>query len=479
MILSDFQETRLHLNSLGFTVGSEIWLKLSWDHDPSVAPHNWKLRDGVPEQVVLTGVMLDQTLDLHRCEWQGYDENGNSIWLPENQSFSFDAIAELAHYGATVHYYPNQPCGGISNTHVQQSAIVFYEIDHLDLAGQWQKLNQFCGQTDLNPCCVVFTGGKSLHVYFRFTEPVEAESDWRRIARKLCIIQDADNKVTNPARAMRLAGIARRKRDENRWHEPVLLTVEQWSRRRFSPAEFEATLDQMGFFPFGLSEVRWMEWVSKRNQKLKGKTVDPMDALLDPEVDNRYQEKLKLQAISQTPSCTAGLEAEREARTNNLVLNILEFIPQRTPGSNTYETYRAILIALKNHYGEEKAISLMEAHSPSKVSGWNVRQVCQSSKALYGIGVLFHLAEHEFGWRRPQPIEVETPAPGDFDIAQELQTLQIQPDSELQTLLETSARQDVWNAIAAFKHSKTPIKHPLSWFKRALIQQWKPRIPKP
>lgn len=467
MMLQDLGETLTQLKSLGFCTGAEIWLKLSWDHDPNLCPTGWPFRKEEPEQIVLTGTVSDSNLNLQQCIWQGYDSNGDSIWIAQAVPYSFEQIAFLAEQGATIHFYPNQPRGGISNNHVAESAIVFYEIDRLDLEEQWHRLYSLSAQTRLYPNLVVFTGKKSLHVYFRLTEAVKAEPDWRRLARKLCIVQNGDNKVTNPARAMRLAGLARRTYEDDRWQASTLITIEQWSRRAYTPEAFESALDSTGLFPFGLTEERWMDWVSKRNQQIKGKKVDPSTALTDPTIEVQYQQR-------RFDSMQFRRDDADPERTEILIQDALSVIPPRKAGDNTYETYRAILAALKNYYGEETAISIMENHSPSRQSGWNIRQVCRSSKAIYGIGFLFYIAEREFGWKRPSLTRTEgTHSSSDtiFNIYQELNSLEIEIDQELSDLIEAESIQKLRDAILAFKAARQSIKHRTAWIKKAIANR--------
>ncbi len=76
-------------------------------------------------------------------------------------------------------------------------------------------------------------------------------------------------------------------------------------------------------------------------------------------------------------------------------------IPPRVPGTGTYPTYRNLLwglmAAMKDAgYSEEKAIELMELHSPQ----WtDIRQVAKSGGDQIGAGTFWHLAK-QYGWRR-------------------------------------------------------------------------------
>jgi hypothetical protein len=83
---------------------------------------------------------------------------------------------------------------------------------------------------------------------------------------------------------------------------------------------------------------------------------------------------------------------------DSLIQKALGLIPKRESGTGTYEMYRDILWALKSHYGEAQAVSMMEAHSPD---GWDVAQVGRSGGDSYKIGTLFHYAK-QFGFKFPE-----------------------------------------------------------------------------
>ncbi|MBD2066034.1 primase C-terminal domain-containing protein [Leptolyngbya sp. FACHB-671] len=245
-------------------------------------PHDWPLKkDGSPVNHVYTGTVNKTGFSLTLCEYVGRDENSNSIWQPTGQHYSdgFTHCLDLSHAGATIYFYPNQPQGGISNAHVTGTDLVFYEIDDLPLAQQQEALNRFCTLTGLEPTAVVFTGGKSLHVYFRLTENV-SPSEWQRQNRKLTIIQNSDPALCNPARAMRVPGLVRRKVVDGKLTEPVQITLERFSDAAYTPADFEASLNSTGLFPHGLSDERWRQW-----QRAKRDGQDTSAILQKPESD--------------------------------------------------------------------------------------------------------------------------------------------------------------------------------------------------
>ncbi|MBW4419811.1 MAG: hypothetical protein KME13_11350 [Myxacorys californica WJT36-NPBG1] len=392
---------KIQLQHLGFVSDSEICIKVSFDHEASLKPDWWAMKqDGeTPVNYVFMGKVTVDGISVQKCQWKGEDKDGNSIWKPSGETYNFDHFRQLGSEGATVYFYPNKPSGGISNAHIKTTDLVFYEIDDLPLNEQWEALERLKANTGLVPCVVVFTGGKSLHVYFRLSEGV-SQTDWRRLSRKLCILQSADHNIVNPARAMRLAGIPRRKSDDFGLLEPKEITVEFVSDEIYSPNDFEARLDATGAFPNGLSDNRWSQWVTQRNKQKNGNTtVDPAIALNDPDLDQRIERD---RAAWLKQMAEKGDSEHDEEITTRLVNEILSFIPPRSKGGNSYQLYRKIAACLKNHYGEAAAISMMESHSPSRQCGWNVAQVVRSSKGTWKIGSLINTAKDEFGWTFPQ-----------------------------------------------------------------------------
>ncbi|MBD1939724.1 primase C-terminal domain-containing protein [Microcoleus sp. FACHB-68] len=267
------------LQAIDFT--GEIWLKASWDFQTS--PPTWwaTKKNGDPVNYVYTGIVTSTSLSLALCEYAGTDEKDNSIWKPTDKHYTdgFAHALDLSHAGATIYFYPNQPQGGISNAHVTGTHLVFYEIDDLLLNQQWEALNQLQERTGLEPTAVVFTGGKSLHVYFRLEEKIDPQH-WLRLNRKLAVIQNSDPIICNAARAMRLPGLVRRKLIDGKLSEPAQITLEQWSNATYSPEDFEAALNSTDLFPHSLSDERWRQW-----QKAKRKKADTSAILQKPESD--------------------------------------------------------------------------------------------------------------------------------------------------------------------------------------------------
>ncbi|MBD6620159.1 DUF3987 domain-containing protein [Komarekiella sp. 'clone 1'] len=92
--------------------------------------------------------------------------------------------------------------GGHSDKDVTNCRAIFYEHDNLDKELQrelWRSLEL------PEPSLQIDTGGKSIHSYWIFNEPISPEQ-WRTLQTDLLEYADADRSLKNPSRVMRLAG---------------------------------------------------------------------------------------------------------------------------------------------------------------------------------------------------------------------------------------------------------------------------------
>lgn len=206
--------TRHFLKAIGFKRGSRIWFRISWNLPMELAPSDWRVcRDDKGREwlqnYVGQGTITRKGFTFAFCNPSGRDEWGNCRWQPAQQvEDGWMKLYRLSLRGASVSFYPNQPQDGIADYHVQSCQCIFYETDGTSLTDQRQRLRDFCKATDLKPCAVVFSGGKSLHVYFRINEAI-APDRWAALNRRLVQIQQGDMACTNPARSMRLPGMVR------------------------------------------------------------------------------------------------------------------------------------------------------------------------------------------------------------------------------------------------------------------------------
>lgn len=289
MTLNFRQTTIKFLRQIGFTTGTKIWLRISWNLPTELIPENWhyywRNSQLIYSHYILCGKITQQGFQLYCCTYGGRDKQGNTCWrlTPKRYADGWALAFKMSYLGATVSFYPNQPDKGISNHHVNQCQCLFYEIDDLALAEQRQAVNRLKDEINLEPAAVVYTGGKSLHVYFKYSHFFNP-AEWLRLNRKLTILQNADPAICNLARSMRLPGMVRRRVVDGVLSATIPITLEQWSNCQYSLEELETALDSTGLFPYELSEQRWRKWVQLLHQAKSGEDTDPQTALLQPSV---------------------------------------------------------------------------------------------------------------------------------------------------------------------------------------------------
>ncbi|UIE35997.1 DUF3987 domain-containing protein [Leptodesmis sichuanensis] len=180
------------------------------------------------------------------------------------------------------------------------------------------------------PTFQVDTGGKSIHSYWVLIEPCTVE-DWKIFQADLLEFADADRNLKNPSRVMRLAGCLHPATNQK-------ATIISNSGKCYSFEELRAVVPSA-------------------------------------------QKAVPITAVP--PARDTDREIERA----------LAVIPRRIANTGTYPMYRNVLWAVKSRYGTERAIALMEHHSPSKECGWDIAQVCRSGGKNITLGSLFYYAK--------------------------------------------------------------------------------------
>lgn len=133
-----------------------------------------------------------------------------------------------------------RPTGSVWEGDVTSCPALFAEWDDKPMGWQlqaWQEL-------DLpEPTIQLLTGGKSVHSYWRLTEPMEP-AQWRELQARLIDHCGSDPKCKDPSRLMRLPGFAYidKKTGEPNGHTAEVVHT---SNSRYSAAEIEACLPSL------------------------------------------------------------------------------------------------------------------------------------------------------------------------------------------------------------------------------------------
>jgi len=239
--------------------------------------------------------------------------------------------------------------GGDTDAAIASCNSLFVEWDDRPVEWQiaaWKELSL------PEPSLIVLTGGKSVHVYWRFTTPIDPEH-WRDLQTRLLEYADADRTLKNPSRVMRLPGA---------WHlgpdgapNGQTTILGQPSGRSYTPEDFESIL--------------------------------PTKQLVQEQDEAR-----SFRFPSDFPSASLGE-----------VQDALAHIPAAVPNEGQYPFYRNLTWALikaceEAGGGREDAIAFMANHSPRFAE---VRQVARSTFSHVNAGTFWwHAMKH--GYRSPK-----------------------------------------------------------------------------
>lgn len=236
--------------------------------------------------------------------------------------------------------------GGDTDSEITQCRAVFCEWD--DRPKEWQ-IDAWKDLGLPEPTIQVDTGGKSIHNYWVFAEPIQVE-DWKSLQTRLLDHADADRSLKNPSRVMRLPGTFHIDGDGN---PGGLTTIINTSDNYYTVRDIEKGLP---------------------SRKIHEKMIE------------------------------AGRYSDYKARTLDEIREALDKVPARKAGTGTYHIYRNLFWGLIKACEEagstrDQAISLMQANSPS----WKgLHQIATSGGEKVTAGTFWYWAKH-FGWRPPAP----------------------------------------------------------------------------
>ena len=284
--------------------------------------------------------------------------------------------------------------GGDRNHDIHSCRALFVEWDDRPIAwqlGAWRELGL------PEPTALVRTGGRSVHCYWVLQEPLPP-AEWTPLQRQLIEKAAGDRSCVDAARVMRLPGC---------WYldaqgQPAArVEIAAASGKTYGAAELAAALAaSQGLEARGL-EAKGLEAKGIGGDGLGGDGIGGNGHGGNGHGPNGLSRHRGLPAaLALRPAAYPAPEQEQSWRE---IGNALAAIPPRVAGSNSYGTYRNILWGLIGACQEagrdrEAAIALMEAHSPSGESGWDVRQVASSGGERIGAATFWFHARR-FGWR--------------------------------------------------------------------------------
>ena len=206
-------------------------------------------------------------------------------------------LEKLAKEGKEIFLIPNyipvdvEGDNGTGANFVTECTVLFAEFDNGSVNEQWQKLEQFNALTGLDPSLILFSGGKSLHIYFSLSKPNTEKARWQTLQRKLIVCLESDPSIKTLNREMRAAGFYRASKGQYQ-------SVWYYSNSAYYIDDIEAALDSTGKFPYGLSEARFNRWNNEG------------DRVLSIPEDELYPKLKPLKIPTSTPSFTGEIPLE-------------------------------------------------------------------------------------------------------------------------------------------------------------------------
>ena len=260
-----------------------------------------------------------------------------------NFAMDLERFQDLNNQGYGIYLQPN--IGGTKAKDISLCVPLFWEYDDRPRSEQVELWQSTVG---LKPTFQVDTGGKSIHNYLVLDTPMDPEP-WTLLMERLQqAAPGCDKNCKGANRMMRMAGSHYINRDGESQGQVQIINADG---PRYSAEELDAVLPPLPAAP---------QFRRKKYRK------DSAPGLLQ-------------------------------------IADALECIPRRKGGDGTYGDYMRILWGLKAACidagaDEGVAIQLMEQHSPSKTSQWNVAQVCKSGGEQITAGTFWwHAKQH--GWR--------------------------------------------------------------------------------
>ena len=250
--------------------------------------------------------------------------------------------------------------GGDRKDEITGCRAFFVEWDNRPLEWQltaWRELGLG------HPTCIIVTGGKSAHCYWRLKEPIPV-SQWAPIQAALIEFAGGDRACKDASRVMRLPGA-------------------HYIGPDGQPTGQASIVDESGIL-YTPEEVDSWIFIDEFAEEAPPFTAPPPPA---------------------TPP------SDRTARPLEQIHEALAAIPRRTSG--TYIDYRNILWGLIKACEEagsnlDMAVALMEQHSPSDQCGWDIQQVAQSGgEQIAAATFWWHARQH--GWKPPRSSSKDEP----------------------------------------------------------------------
>jgi hypothetical protein len=249
------------LAALGYKPGDNFWVKFN-----SVEPMECVINSDMTNwSTFITGKDFDGS-------WRrGYEHKDGYEWLRYRSSTRTIIGTDIQ--GDELFVLPNRMGQGIDTSRFQGATTIFVDIDEDDLPTQKARIDQVHEELGLTPCAVVFSGGKSYHVYYRINTLLLDVDTWKRLQKRLIVILKGDVTIHNVNREMRFPGF---NRDSKQSFQELLFT----SDCQYSVEELESKL---AFAVPHMSDYHWSKY-NRLRHTIKESVDNELKAQLEGEI---------------------------------------------------------------------------------------------------------------------------------------------------------------------------------------------------
>lgn len=304
---------KLHLKAIGKVPGNEVvFMAVEEKEGKSFRiPHKCIIKDDYSFHIIPQQTILENGKPKREGGKYYWKDAGVGFCLKNNISY-FNEVVKFGKY-TNVYFKPNSLKGGLGKTNFDSAKCLFMESDaaspgeQLEIAAWFQKI------TGLNFSAVIFSGGKSYHLYISLNSPIANCEHWEYLQKLFCALLRGDPAITNADREMRPAGSIRRKKDGS----TAECALEYVSDASYSPEYVterleDAFLEVYGVDPKMLLPTEWLQKWRKIVPALKGKTTaEEIKALLNEPTPTQTDKKpLSPEAKTEVKDCITKRNGE-------------------------------------------------------------------------------------------------------------------------------------------------------------------------
>lgn len=186
--------------------------------------------------------LLDDDLEYSRSSKIEGNSNGDRV-IGTPQRNGLDFFSGLTSNGYEIYFQPNKLVGGVRKPHLTQIRAIATESDTGTIEEQQARIDSL----GITPTAVVYSGGKSLHVFYAVHDCTTEQAE--RLTKAFAVALSGDLNALNTNRLLRLAGFNRGDR-----HQELL----QSEDIKYTPAQLWEGLKKV--LPYGLDATRYDQW---------------------------------------------------------------------------------------------------------------------------------------------------------------------------------------------------------------------------